>query len=51
MSPPAGRPKENRMHRPLIVAALLLLPTVLNPADAKAAETIRVGLIQMDGRL
>ena len=39
------------MHRPLIVAALLLLPTVLNSADAKADETIRVGLIQMNARL
>jgi predicted amidohydrolase len=45
------RPKEKHMPRPLIVTALLLLPTVLNPADTKAQETIRVGLIQMDGRL
>lgn len=39
------------MHRPLIIAGLLLLPAVMNPAETKAAETIRVGLIQMDGRL
>ena len=38
------------MFRPLIVAALLLL-TVFNSADAKADETIRVGLIQMNARL
>jgi predicted amidohydrolase len=39
------------MYRPLIIAALLLLPTVMNPAETKAEETIRVGLIQMDARL
>lgn len=39
------------MHRPLVVAALLLLPTVMNSAETKAEETIRVGLIQMDARL
>ena len=39
------------MHYPLIVAALLLVPAFINPAETRAAETIRVGLIQMDGRL
>jgi predicted amidohydrolase len=43
-------PKEERMHRPLIVAALLLL-AILNSADTKADEAIRVGLIQMNARL
>ena len=35
----------------LITVAVALLLTVLNPTVAKADETIRVGLIQMDGRL
>jgi len=35
----------------LITVAVVLLFTVLNAAVAKADETIRVGLIQMDGRL
>ncbi|MGA2631719.1 MAG: carbon-nitrogen hydrolase family protein [Terriglobia bacterium] len=39
------------MHRPLMVAALLLVPTLLNSADTKADEAIRVGLIQMNARL
>lgn len=39
------------MHRALIVGLLLLAPVFINPAETRAAETIRVGLIQMDGRL
>jgi formamidase len=35
----------------LITVAVVLLLTVLNAIVAKADETIRVGLIQMDGRL
>ena len=35
----------------LITVAVALLLTVLNATVAKADETIRVGLIQMDGRL
>jgi predicted amidohydrolase len=38
------------MHR-FLAAVALLLPTVVNPARAKAEEMIRVGLIQMDARL
>jgi formamidase len=39
------------MFRSLLVAALLLVPALLSPAQTKADETIRVGLIQMDARL
>ena len=39
------------MHRALIVGLLLLAPVFINPAETRAAETIRVGLIQMDARL
>ena len=46
-----GQVKEDRMHRPFIVAALLPLLTIVNLANTKAEEIIRVGLIQMNARL
>jgi hypothetical protein len=39
------------MYRPLILAALPLLLTLMNSPAAKAHETVRVGLIQMNARL
>ena len=45
------RAEEDYMYRPFILAALLLVVTVINSTAAKADETIRVGLIQMNARL
>lgn len=39
------------MHRPFRFAMMVLLLTAINLAAAKAEETIRVGLIQMNARL